>query len=281
MSDSDLDGLFDSQIGAETTAEDATATSEIEGTEEINDIVETEVEHVEEHAETEQVETEQVETETEQPDETDWKAKYEEAEELRRKNQSYSDSKHNELEKKFNEFIANGSQQQAAPKQEEAMSKEQLQDLMYEDPMKAFQYMQGQVQPQNSQADMEIQIQQGVQRSLHADYDDVIDNLKKVSAYHPELVEQIQTSNNKAQTAYEVGLKLQNLARMKEDPVAFEEQLRQKILKEMEEGNDETTTRPNLRKVPSSPRGNVSKTKTKDTLDGMFDSQFKRGTVSR
>ncbi len=277
---SDLDGLFDSQVGAETTAEDATATFEIEGTEEINDMVETEQdEHVEEQTQTEEVETEQGDAESEESEEIDYKAKYEEAEELRRKNQSYADSKYNDLDKKLNQLIANGSQQEAAPKQEEAMSKEQLQDLMYEDPMKAFNYMQSQMQPQTPQVDMSLQIQEGVQRGLHADYDAVVDNLKKVAAYHPEIVEQIQTSQNKAQTAYEAGLKLQNQARLKDDPDAFKEQLRQEILKEMEEGN-ETKTRPNLRKVPSSPRGNAGKVKTKDSLDGMFGSHFKSKNVA-
>jgi hypothetical protein len=273
MSD-EFDGLFDSPLGAEATAEDATATS-LDGanTEEIlNDDMD---ESIQEPNAQEDSDHEQAESDPEpESKEIDWKAKYEEEAELRRKNQSYADSRYNELDKKINQMMQGQTQKKEAPPEKE-YTKEELADLMYSDPEAAIKYVTSKNKPQQGNpANNQLQIDQAVQRGLHSDYDEVIASLEKVAAFRPEIIEKIQSSPNRALAAYEEGKKLQEQVKMTEDPEAFEKQLREKILKELEEDN-RTKSKPNLRNVPSSPR-TKSKVKKKDPLAGLFDSPLSK-----
>jgi hypothetical protein len=268
--DNRMEGLFDDPpAGAETTA-DATATPMVADTTEEEILHDEVIDPIENEEIDESVQDEVTELDYEAMYNTR-DAEFKALEKRHTDFQSFNDSRINELDKRLNAM----SQAPAEPKPE-AMTKEQLQDMMYDDPQKAFTYMQQQAGPAQqgfSAEQMQVEIAQGVQRSLHDDYDQVINSLKAVAAFHPEIVEKIQTSNNKALTAYQEGVKLQKVAAMTADPEAFEKQLREKILNEQEEGNETST--PNLRNVPSS-APNRAKKPTKQRLKGLFDSPFKK-----
>ena len=210
-------------------------------------------------------------------DEVDYKALYESMkldkeriEKQHRDNQSYNDRRFNELQQEFNKF----KEVKEQPKEKE-YTQEELSDLQYSNPEEWFKVMAGklgytepqkQAAPQNNQ----LAIDEGVQRAMHDDYDDVINNLLKVQAYHPEVIAKIQAAPNRAKAAYEEGKKLQEANTNPVDAEALEKQIREKILKEMEEGKV-NNNRTGLRKVPSSAPVKASgTTKSKDALSGLF-----------
>jgi hypothetical protein len=259
-----LEDLFTAgATGAESTV-DAQATPEVETVipeqNEVSDIVESEV-------------PEQSSTEEATQDEPNYKELYE-AEQKERENlekrhrdlQSYNDTRFNQLQEQIN---SSSKKVEEEPKQKE-LSKEELQDLMYEDPMKAFEYMQSLKNPEAtqqgiSQEQINLQVQEGVQREQHEDYDDVISALKAVASFHPEIIEKINSSTNKAKTAYEEGKKLQNLSQPQGDLEAIKAQLREEIMNEM----NNKKTKATLRGVPSS-AASVQSSKPSQSFDGLF-----------
>jgi len=209
-------------------------------------------------------------------DEVDYKALYESTrldkeriEKQHRDNQSYNDRRYNELQQQLDSF----KKAEEQPKEKE-YTQEELSDLQYSNPEEWFKVMAGKLgytepqqpaAPQNNQ----LAIDEGVQRAMHEDYDDVISNLLKVQAYHPEVIAKIQAAPNRAKAAYQEGKKLQEANTNPVDAEALKAKLREEILKEMEEGK--TNNRTNLRKVPSSaPVKPSSTTKSKDSMSGMF-----------
>lgn len=261
-----LDNLFsagDTQ-GAESTV-DATATQEIDVTTEVDEISQ------------DIVTSETVEPTAEETiqDEPDYKSMFEEEQKKRegvekqhRDYQSFRDSEFNRLQKQMAEQATPEVKAEETPK----LSKEELQDLMYEDPMKAYEYMAKITQPQQQQAmspeDIQVHVQEGVQREQHDDYDAIIENLRSVASYHPEIIKKINESTNKAKTAYEEGKKLQSLSQPQGDIEALKAQLREELLEEMKTNNK---SRPTLRNVPASKQGKAA------TVDRSFNSLFTAG----
>lgn len=224
------------------------------------------------------------EPEDEKVEEPDYKALFEakndEFDKLTKQHrdfQSFNDSKFNELEKKFNDF-----KQEPAQPVEPELTEQQINDLYYENPAKAMQKvieMQNKSaqpqQPQITPQDIQLQVQEGVQRDQHEDYDDVINNLKSVASFHPQIIEKINASNNKAKTAYEEGIKLQSANASQADPDAYRTQLREEILKELELDKN-TKNRPSLRGVPSSAKSTANTAPTERPLEDLFQAG-KRG----
>jgi len=274
----ELDGLFNAgsnkTTGVEATT-DATATLADVLPSEESGLEQTQVE------ETPNVEVEplvQAETEGESTQEpVDYKSLYESeklkkegVEKQHRDNQSYNDRRFNDLKQEFDTFKDVKEQ----PKEKE-YTQEELSDLQYSDPKEWFRLMAAdlgytqQSQQSQPQGNQQLAIDEGVQRAMNTDYDDVISNLLKVQAYHPEVIARIQEAPNRAKAAYEEGKKLQEANTNPVDAEALEAQLRVKILKELEEGKNKSTT--NLRKIPSSaPVKASSTTKGKDTMSGLF-----------
>jgi len=274
----ELDNLFTAGSNKTTGVE---ATTDAKAT--LEDVLPSEESGLEQNQveETPNVEVEPpVQTETageSTQDEVDYKALYESTkldkeriEKQHRDNQSYNDRRFNELQQEFSKF----KEAKEQPKEKE-YTQEELNDLQYSDPKEWFRLMAADLgytqQPQQQAAPQanQLAIDEGVQRSLHEDYDDVVNNLLAVKAYHPEIIAKIQASPNKAKAAYEEGKKLQEASTNQVDAEALKEKLRAEILKEMEEGNNNTRT--GLRKVPSSaPVKASATTKSKDTMSGLF-----------
>jgi hypothetical protein len=261
-----LEDLFTAgTTGAESTA-DAQATQEIDNEipeqNEISDIVDNEV-------------PEQSEAEESTQDEPNYRELYEaslkEKETLEKRHrdlQSYNDTRFNQLQEQIN----SASRPVEKEEKQKELSKEELQDLMYEDPMKAFEYMQSLKQtsepsdPAYSKEQLQLEIQEGVQREQHEDYDEVISRLKSVASYHPEIIEKINNSTNKAKTAYEEGKKLQNASQPQGDLEAIKAQLREEIMNEL----NENKTRPTLRGVPASAVSSKT-SKPSQSFNSLFD----------
>lgn len=270
----ELDDLFTAGTNKTTGVE---ATTDAQAT--LEDVLPSEESGLEQNQveETPNVET-QVETEGESTqEEVDYKALYEaeklakdRVEKQHRDNQSYNDRRFNELKQEFDSF----KKVEEQPKEKE-YTQEELSDLQYSDPKEWFRLMAKdlgytqQPEQQAPQGNNQLAIDEGVQRALNTDYDDVINNLLKVQAYHPEIIAKIQASPNRAKAAYEEGKKLQEANTGQVDAEALEAQLRAKILKEMEEGNNNNRT--GLRKVPSSaPVKTSAATKSSNELSGLF-----------
>lgn len=279
---SDLDNLFTAgqSAGVDTTTTDATATLEPEKPQE--EVVPN-TEDAGQNITSNSMASEEPAKES-TDEEPDYKAMFEakntEFESLTKQHrdyQSFHDSKFNDLEKKVNDF-------QNPPKPEEPpLTEDEINDLYLDNPAKAMQkVMEMQmksIQPQQQQItpeQMDLQIQEGVQRDQHDDYDNVINNLKSVASYHPEIIEKINASSNKAKTAYELGKNLQNANQPQADPDAFRNQLREEIIKELEE--EKNSNRPSLRGVPSS---STNKSSGKSVSTDPFRTLFTAGNKNK
>ena len=190
-------------------------------------------------------------------DEVDYKALYESTkldkeriEKQHRDNQSYNDRRFNELQQQLD----NSKKVEEQPKEKE-YTKEELNDLQFSDSEEWLRIVAGRIgfvpQQQAAPQANQLAIDEAVQRSHHDDYDEVVNKLLAVKSYlPPEVLAKIQASPNRAKAAYEEGKKLQEANTNPVDAEALEKQIREKILKEMEEGNNNNRT--GLRKSKSS-----------------------------
>lgn len=278
----DFNDLFPTTGSSNITGTESTETTDATATLETTDAPEEISQLVEINKESEFAlnpdAVEQVEETKKDDEELDYKAMFEakndEFDKLTKQHrdfQSFNDSKFNELEKKFNDF----SKEPEQPVEPE-MSEQEINDLYYENPAKAMQkVMEMQMKsnvPQQEQLtpdQIQIHIQEGVQRDQHEDYDAVISNLKGVASYHPQIIEKINASTNKAKTAYELGKELQSASLSQADPDAYRTQLREEIMKEMEQ-DKQSKNQPSLRGVPSSSASTANTAPTEQPLEGLF-----------
>jgi hypothetical protein len=147
------------------------------------------------------------------------------------------------------------------------LTDEEINDLYYENPAEAMRLMQAQAQPQVNQ---KLLIQEGVQRALHNDYDDVIGFVQKQATLNPQLEQEIMNSPDPAKVAYEKGLELRKALEIQTDPKKYEAELRAKIEAELTNKQPMPTrvggvrsTAPNVGKASQNDHG-------KTTFDKMF-----------
>lgn len=234
-----------------------------------------------EETETSEAEGSQVEEqEDSKPDENSvefWKKKAEAAEKQKRDQQSYNDQRYNSLEKSFNEMKELLVNQQSQPRPEQKqelpeMSKEDLQDLIYEDPEKAMIYVaqkNGLInnQPQQPQINIQYAVQEQVARALNPDFDQAIEKFNEAIQLNPMILQEVQKSPNPVQAAYEKG---KQILQAQKDPINRED-LEAKIRAELEEEfKAKGLTRQSLRKVPASPGASGSKSVKQVTEIGDF-----------
>ena len=176
--------------------------------------------------------------------------------------QSYFMNQINELNSELKEF--------KEPKEEpvKSMSDEELNDLFYENPAEAMRVMNARNAP--NPVNQQVAIQEGVQRALHADYDDVINVVKQQATLNPQLEQEIMNSPDPAKTAYEKGQALRKAQQIQIDPAKFEADLRAKILAETSSNKTNMPTRvggvrstaPNLSNASQSDYGATRFSKT-------------------
>ena len=113
------------------------------------------------------------------------------------------------------------------------MTDEEINDLYYENPAEAMRIMQAQMQTQQPQVNQNLLIQEGVQRALHTDYDEVIGIVQKQATLNPKLEQEIMSSPDPAKMAYEKGLEMKKALLIQTDPEKYEAELRAKIESEL------------------------------------------------
>ena len=180
--------------------------------------------------------------------------KYESLDKQKRDNQSFNDQRFAEIEKRL---AAN-----AVPVPEEVpekeLTKEELSDLQYDDPDAYFDYMvdkraakQQAANPQPTQQDINSQVQFGVERSLHSDFDEMFKVADEAAKLNPALVQECLQAENPARAAYELGQRISEAKGQTIDPAAYKEKIRQEILAEMEGATPNQNSKKTLHKVPS------------------------------
>ncbi len=257
----------DSTVDAEATHDEVETETSEEQNELPNETVESQVQE-----ENTEVESDDPQTETQvEPDENSveyWKAKAEGSEKQRRDLQSYNDTRFNELTKKIEEM---NKPQETKPEPVKELSKEELNDLFYEDPEKAMLYVAQKngmtPQAQQPQVDVDFKIKEAAMRYTHTDYDDVINHFKQAIQINPQVLQEVQSQADPIKAAYDAGKKFIEAQKIQVDPVAYEAELRKKILAEQTETK---TTRPSLRKVPGSPGVTSGKNKPNNSLKSVF-----------
>lgn len=278
MSDNaiDFDELFDAnkpkkkESPMDVKATQKKADDVFDEQEEKETVEETEASEVKEDTQVE-------EQEDSKPDENSvefWKKKAEAAEKQKRDQQSYNDQRYNTLEKSFNEFKQSiQTQQQQPPKQEiPEMSKEDLQDLIYEDPEKAMIYVaqkNGLINSQPQQpVNMQLAVQEQVVRALNPDFDDVIEKFQEAVNLNPMILQEVKNAPNPVQAAYDKG---KQILQAQDKPVDMET-LKAEIRAELEEElNIKNSSRQSLRKVPGSPGVSGKKSVKRETvIDDFF-----------
>jgi hypothetical protein len=273
--DDDFSEMFNHKAGQNTVVEDAPATFE-------NEVEEPEVNTVEETTQEDEVlEVEGDESQQEEQNQQEavkentleyWKKKAEASEKQRRDLQSYTDKRIADIEKRLS-APQQPVQQQAPKPAEKQMTPEEFNDLFLDNPFEAVQKFAemklGNATP--DQSAIQMQIMEGVQRSLHDDYDDVMNQVKNAVAFNPQLLQEIQSSVNPAKKAYELGKNLQASLQIQKDPAKYEAELRAKWEAEQEQINPK---RGGLRKVPSTsptkPNTPVAKKSEAVEFSGMF-----------
>lgn len=233
-----------------------------------------ESETVNEYPETQEetnVETQEVDETQETQEEsnidptTDLEKRLASLEKQRADQQGYYMGQINDLNAKITELTAEKAEPPA-----KKMTDDEINDLYYENPAEAMRIMQAQAQPQ---VNTQIQIQEGVQRALHSDYDEVIGIVYKQATLNPTLEQEILSSPDPAKMAYEKGLEFQKALQIQTDPKAYEAELRAKIESELASKQPMPTRVGNARS--SAPKvGNASQADHgKTTFDKMFGKQ--------
>lgn len=248
----DFAEMFNHKAGKNDVVEDAPATFENEVEEpEVNE----EPESIESQVEVGDIlpENNSDDKQTSKADEntpTYWKDRFEASEKQRRDLQSYTDKRFAELEKKFGQF----NQKTQEPKVvEKELNRDEFNDLFLDDPFSALEkYSQTKLNKLNQAPDpqsINTLVMEGVQRSLHDDYDEVISQLTEAAAFNPSLIQEVQSASNPAKKAYELGKNLQKSLQIQKDPAAYEAELRAKWEAELKQTN--TNSKRSLRNIPS------------------------------
>ena len=176
------------------------------------------------------------ESQTEEIDPEDFEALFKaeqaknEAHEKRSKDfQSFNDSRFNALDKRLNE-MGNPAPIEKPAEEVKEYSNQELADLVYDDIEAAMLYVakkNGMAPNQTTQqpANIQMDIQQGVQRALNPDYDEVVDLLSN-TRLDTQIIQDIQNAADPAKAAYDYGKKMQANLLIAKDPEAYKNKLR-------------------------------------------------------
>jgi hypothetical protein len=250
-----LSDFFGRDSGSRKIGEDATATHKSEDVEPAH--IETVLEPEKSEEIIEPVDESQQEVIDPQDFEALFKAEQVKNENLEKRNrdaQSFNDSRFNDFDKRLNEMT---NQPPPEPKEEvKEYSKQELSDLIYEDPEAAMLYVAQKngltqaTQPQQP-INIDMDIKEAVQRELNPDYDVVVQGLIGAAHLHPEIIQEVQNASNPAKAAYEAGKKIQANLELGKDPAAYEEKLRAKWEAEQLADKDKPKQRQGLHGVRS------------------------------